>query len=116
MRSTRSDRTIAASALLRPTQARWAFIVCLLGSCLLGQPATIPEAEALYAPTPQRLAAVHAAAKRDGWLPQAGLLRAAATLAYDRDKLQAAEAWYHVYRWSRLLGQPEGEFVPQWVA
>ena len=80
------------------------------------QGASIPEAEAGYVPTAARLAAVQAAAKRDGWRPQVEGLRAAAVLAYERDKLQAAEAWLHVMRWARLWGTSEAEFVPAWIA
>jgi len=82
---------------------------------LSAQPAPIPESEALYAPTPLRLKTIVAAAQRDGWLPHGATLRHAATLAYERDKLQAAEAWFHVYRWAQLWGQDETKFVVQWV-
>ncbi len=82
---------------------------------LPAQPAPIPESEAMYAPTPVRLTALVAAAQRDGWLLQVKGLRNAATLAYEHEKLQAAEAWFHVYRWAQVWGQDETEFVAQWV-
>lgn len=75
----------------------------------------IPESEALDAPTSQRLAAIHAAAQRDGWAPQRAALRAAAIRAYEREKLIAAEAWLNVYRWSALFGENEADFVPRWI-
>jgi len=89
-----------------------------LGSWLAGAAvwaAAIPEAEVLYAPTRQRLAAIHAAAQRDGWNPQRGMLRAAALLAYEKERLAAAEAWLNAGRWAALFGQSEAEFVPRWV-
>ncbi len=79
------------------------------------QPAAIPEAEAMAPPTPVRLAAIHAAARRDGWAPQVAGLRRTALLAYQRDKLAAAETWFHVYRWAALFAEPESDFVPRWV-
>ncbi len=85
-----------------------------LATAAAGRP--IPEAEALQPPTPARLAAVAAAAKQEGWGPQQADLRAAARLAYERDKLPAAEAWNHVRRWAELFAQTEAEFVPQWIA
>ena len=82
---------------------------------LVAQPAVLPDAEALLPPTAQRLAAIQAAAQRDGWAPQTAGLRAAADRAYARDKIAAAEAWFLVYRWAELFGQPETVFVPRWV-
>lgn len=79
------------------------------------QPASIAEAEALQAPTATRLAGLQTAAKVSGWAPQVAALRAAALLAYQRDKLAPAEAWYHVYRWAALFGESEASFVPRWI-
>jgi hypothetical protein len=79
------------------------------------QSLSIPDAEALYAPTPQRLSAIHASAQRDGWAPQSAALRSAAIRAYEREKLAAAQAWLNAYRWSALFGQTEAEFVPRWA-
>lgn len=93
-----------------------AALLLAVATLLRAQGTAIPEAEALYVPTAARLAALQTAAKRDGWRAQAEALRAAAVLAYQRDKLQAAEAWLNVFRWARLWGMTEGEFVPQWVA
>ncbi len=78
--------------------------------------APIAEAEALQAPSASRLAALVAAAQRDGWNPQVAVVRAMAVQAYRREKLAAAEAWFHVYRWARLFGQSEAEFLPPWIA
>ncbi len=96
----------------------WTILGALVAGPLgLGaQPAALADAEALALPTPARLAAVHAAAQRDGWAPQAALLRGAAVRAYEREKFPAAEAWLHVYRWAALFGEPEMEFVPRWMA
>lgn len=76
----------------------------------------IPAAEVLYPPTPQRLAAVHAAAKQNGWLAQVPGLQAGAFAAYESDKLHAAEAWLNVCRWARIFGRNESDFVGDWIA
>lgn len=89
--------------------------LAMAGSSRSAQPGGIVESEALYAPSHQRLAAIHTAAQRDGWAPQVAPLRQTAFRAYDQDKLQAAEAWFHVYRWAELFGQAESEYVPVWV-
>ncbi len=81
-----------------------------------GQPAGIADAEALATPTPARLAAVQVAAQRDGWAPQAAMLRSAAVRAYEREKYGPAEAWLHVHQWAALLGEQETAFVPRWMA
>jgi hypothetical protein len=91
-----------------------AFLV--LASRLAAQAGSIPDAETAAMPTPSRLAAVLSAAQRDGWPPQSAALRAAAFRAYERGQPAAAEAWLNVYRWSALLGEPETEFVPRWMA
>jgi hypothetical protein len=75
----------------------------------------IPDSETQHAPAAQRLAAIHAAAQRDGWGPQCALLRAAATRAYQSERLAAAEAWFHVFSWASLFALPETEFFPRWV-
>ena len=84
----------------------------LVGVCAA---AGIPEAELIQPATPARLAAIGAAAQRDGWAPQIAGLRAAAIRAYELDKLTAAESWSHVYRWSALFGQTEAQFLPGWI-
>ena len=83
-------------------------------SGVLAQPA-VPEAEALAPPTPPRLAAIHAAAQRDGWAPQSAMLRSAAIRAYEREKYPAAEAWLNAHRWAVLLGTSTADFVPRWM-
>ena len=85
------------------------------GVSLPAQTNGVGEAEALYAPRAQRIAAIHAAAQRDGWAPQVASLRQAAFQAYNQDKLHAAEAWFHVYRWAQLFAQAESDYVPEWV-
>lgn len=88
----------------------------MAGQSLLAQPNAIGESEALYAPSHQRLAAIHTAAQRDGWAPHVASLRQTAVRAYDQEKLQSAEAWFHVYRWAQLFGQAETDYVPAWVS
>ncbi len=93
-------------------------IFVLLFGCVSRAAAQAPsslEAEVLQPPTATRLAAIHAAANRDGWATQVESLRRTALLAYSRDKLAAAEGWFHVYRWSALFAEQESSFVPRWV-
>jgi hypothetical protein len=104
-------------AAFRRTRRRGFVFLFVALTAARAQPALIPEPETFAAPTPQRLAAIHAAAQRDGWMLQAAILRAAALHAYERDKLAAAEAWFHVYRWAALFGvRGRSEWAPTWVA
>lgn len=91
---------------------------CALAACAArAQPVgAISEAEALGGPTAARIDAVGLAARSFGWPAQDAPLRAAALAAYRADKLSAAEAWLHLYRWARLLGQDERSFLIQWIA
>lgn len=91
-------------------------ILALLMACVARAASAIPEAETLLPPAAQRIATLSAAAQRDGWAAQVPALRAAARTAYRRDKLTAAEAWHHVYRWAELFARPQREFLDQWVA
>jgi len=75
----------------------------------------IPDSEALAPPTAARLAAIQAAAQRDGWAPQSAAIRAAALRAYERDKLAAAAGWLYVYRWAALFGENEADFIVRWI-
>lgn len=91
-------------------------LICAGGGAQgFGQVAAVPEAEALQPPTPGRLATIHAAAQRDGWMPQTAMLRATALKAYEKEKPLAAEAWLNVYRWAALFGQKEGDAVGRWM-
>jgi hypothetical protein len=105
----------AKNVALRMLHVRSALQFALVVSAV-AQPARIPETETLNAPIPQRIAAVYAAAQRDGWLPQGATLRAAAFRGYEREKFSAAEAWLNLYRWTSLFGQSEAEFIPRWAA
>ena len=82
---------------------------------MAGQPVAIPAPESLAPPTAARLAAVCAAAQRDGWAPQTAGLRAAAVRAYQADKLAAAEAWLNTARGVALFGEKETSFIPRWL-
>ena len=91
------------------------FLLVLGVGRLAAQPSPISEAEALQPPTPARLAAIHQAAQQQGWASQRAALQAAALLAYEKDKLPAAEAWYHALHWTVLFAQKESEFSPAWA-
>jgi len=75
----------------------------------------IPESEALALPTPARLAAIQAAAQKDGWAAQKMPIHALAQSAYEREKLPSAAAWIHVCYWAALFGENESDFVPAWI-
>lgn len=79
------------------------------------QSGLIPDAEVQYAPTANRIAALHAAAQRDGWAPHEAALRSAAFRAYERDRPAAAAAWLDLYRWAMLFGRSEAAFGPKWI-
>jgi hypothetical protein len=93
-------------------------IVAVAGVARVGlaQSLTIPDAEINQPPTMARLATIQAAARRDGWSPQIAGLRAAAVQAYGRDRVFAAEAWFHVYRLAGLFAETDAEFAPRWIA
>ena len=94
---------------------RCRFIFLLSFAARLGAQSAIPESEALQPPTGARLAAIEAAARRDGWAPQTAMLHATAVRAYQLDQLRAAETWFHVYRWAALFGETEAHFVTNWI-
>ena len=75
-------------------------VAVLLIATALRLGAQIPDAELAQPPTAARLAAIRAAAQRDGWAPHVAPLRAAAVRAYELEKLGGVEAWFHVYRWA----------------
>ena len=97
-----------------PATRRLGFTLALLARAW-AQPAPIAEAETLQPPTTQRLAALHAAAQRDGWAPLSAGLRSTALHSYESGKLGAAEAWLNLYRWSALFGQQDADFIPRWI-
>jgi hypothetical protein len=107
----------------RPARVFWLLFARVMSAVLaaatiapkVSAAASIPEAEALQAPTAARGAALVESARRDGWGAQTGALRNAARMAYAKDKTAAAEAWYDLLRWSELLGQPEKDFIPRWI-
>lgn len=95
---------------------RWCCLALLLAIWpLYAQPFTISDPETLQPPTRDRVAGVIAAAKRDGWAPQAGPLRSAALRAYARAPLSTADAWFRLYAWAGLLGENEDHFVGRWI-
>jgi hypothetical protein len=93
-----------------------ALLLACVAVRLTGQPPAITEAEALQPPTAQRIAALHAAAQREGWAAHAVELRRAALQAYEHDNLTAAEKWLYLYRWAQLFGErARTGFLPRWV-
>lgn len=107
--------------LLFFSPSRMTFFWRMLLLFLCGVPlsaATIPpitDAEVLQLPTAERIAAIMAAAQREGWTAQVPKLRLAAEKAYRGDKLTAANAWFHLYHWTALWGITDYEYVPRWM-
>jgi len=76
---------------------------------------SIPESETNDPPTRARILAVEAAGEESGWLSVALPLRSAAVRAYGKDRLVAADAWFHVFQWTAIFSEPENQFVANWV-
>ena len=76
----------------------------------------IPEEETRDPPTRARLQAIEATASQSGWLSVALPARDAALRAYAQDRLNAAEAWFHVFQWAGLFSEPESRFFANWSA
>ena len=72
-----------------------------------------PE-ELARAPSPARISFLADRAAEKGWGGAVPLLRAAALQAYETNSGYAS-AWYYLYRWAALLGQPESTALGQWV-
>lgn len=96
----------------RPSFVLFALI---LFAGLRAAPAPIPEIEAFQLPKPARLAEITRAAAPDQWAQAVPVLRAAARMAYEHDKLAAAAAWLNATRWAMLFAQTDAEFIPVWV-
>jgi hypothetical protein len=75
----------------------------------------IPDLETADPPTRARLEAIENEAGASGWDALSAPLRSAALRAYGRDRFIAADAWFHLYRWSALFSEPESRFVGGWT-
>jgi hypothetical protein len=103
-------------------QPRYRLAFAVLAAALLGAPRhasaqgfSVPDPETANPPTQQRLAAIEAAAAAGGWDGLVVPLRDAAMHAYARERFGAADAWFHVYRWSALFAEPENQFLGEWI-
>jgi hypothetical protein len=75
----------------------------------------ITPAETRYPPTPARLGAIEETAAANGWESVALPLKAAAVQAFGQDRFIAADAWFHVFEWASLFGEPENRFTSSWM-
>jgi hypothetical protein len=95
------------------------FVVVLLAAARTGLAQggglSIPDAEANDPPTPERLEQIEGVAAASGWLAVAPALRSAALRAYAQERLQAADGWYHAYKWATLFSEPEDQFIGGWI-
>src|SRR5580658_5396811 len=99
-------------------------LAALLAAALLGAagPAAgqeagfpIPDSETADPPSAARLQAIEAQAAATGWNGVVVPIRSAAVRAYSSDRFEAADAWYHAYRWAALFSEPENVFISNWV-
>ena len=74
----------------------------------------ISAAEVARGPSPQRITTLVDEAATRGWGALVDPLHAAAMSAYE-SRPEEAQAWYFLYRWAALLGQPEGKALPTWI-
>ncbi len=95
---------------------RFSLLALLLASHLLQaqENLLIPSDELTHAPTPARIAALVDRAATQGWGSAMPSLRSAAQKAYESNS-GYAPAWYYLYRWSRLLGTPNGQAIHEWI-
>ncbi len=80
-----------------------------------GRAAEASLAPEFSAPTPEQLQGIHGLAQSLGWAAQVPHLRTEAHRAYAHGELEAARAWFQVYRWSVLFAQRDSQFIPQWI-
>lgn len=93
----------------------WLFLALLVARAVAQEAFVVPEPETLHPPTNQRLQALLAAARRDGWAPQVAPLRTAAMQSYRGGNVYVADAWFHVCAWATLFGEEDRMFVPRWI-
>ena len=93
---------------------RIALLLSLCSATRLAALDDITSAELARVPAPGRVTALVDEAERTSWGSQVAMLRRAAFAAYESGR-GAAAAWYYLYRWADLLGQPDGKAVRDWV-
>jgi hypothetical protein len=96
---------------------RAGLVLLLLAGTRLGAQSYVPltDAEMLLPPTAARLGELAGYAEQAGWDKLTPMFHTAATTAYAKGRLPAAERWYQVYRWSGLFAETEAKFLPQWI-
>lgn len=106
----------AAFCFARPVLIRAVILALVLwAGCLRAQDVIVIPAEELgRAPSTARIAMLVDRAAAQGWGSVTPALRAAALQAYEGNT-GYAPAWYYLYRWTALLGQPESKAIPQWI-
>jgi hypothetical protein len=80
-----------------------------------GEGLSIQDRETRDPPAPGRLASIEAEAAASGWGAVVVPVRSAAVRAFAQERFEAADAWYHVYRWANLFAEPENAFIAGWV-
>ncbi len=92
-------------------------VFLLVVSCVAARSEiAIPAAETNSPPSAERVKQLVREATRDGWPPHARALREAAIAAYEKNRTEAASAWFRLYQWAQLFGESEDTFTPRWIA
>src|SRR5438067_1197432 len=94
----------------------WCILALALTSVARGQDSLVPEAEAMNPPSAARIAALVEGSRTSGWAPAARAASQAAYAAYRADRMNAAQAWNLVDRWTSLFAQTERTLVPGWIS
>jgi hypothetical protein len=89
-------------------------LVLWAGSVRAQDVIVIPAEELGRPPSTARISMLVDRAAGQGWGSVTPVLRAAALQAYEGNT-GYAPAWYYLYRWAALLGQPESRAIPQWI-
>jgi len=106
----------AAFCFARPVLIRVVILALVLwaGSARAQDVIVIPAEELGRAPSTARITMLVDRAAAQGWGSVTPVLRTAALQAYEGNT-GYAPAWYYLYRWAALLGQPESKAIPQWI-
>ena len=99
-----------------PSRLLSAVFFLLIGlEVLAAQTDLIPVEEWPDPPTPARLASLAATGAQSGWAAVGQAADSAAFAAYEKNRLNSAEAWHYISRWSALFAETEARFVPVWA-
>ncbi len=96
-----------------PDGMRYLFCLLWCSSQLLAL--DLPAGWLVHAPTPAELDDLMQAGETQGWPAVTAAVQAGALQAYEQGRTDVAESWLYVARWGALFGEPETQFVGNWV-